>query len=73
MVQGGFKQHAYISIANCYVIYANLPELTIGYPNMFALLYDLQLMAESHCTYNRSPTIRRDILIAAEAIYRASI
>ena len=38
---------------------------------MFALLYDLQLMAESNCTIRRSPTIRKDVLVAAEAIYRA--
>lgn len=38
---------------------------------MFALLYDLQLMGESNCTIRRSPTIRRDVLIASEAIYRA--
>ncbi|KIH67080.1 hypothetical protein ANCDUO_02588 [Ancylostoma duodenale] len=46
-------------------------EIEVGYPNMFALMYDLQLMAESHCTFSRSPTIRKDVLLAAEAIYRA--
>ncbi|KHJ92203.1 hypothetical protein OESDEN_07912 [Oesophagostomum dentatum] len=45
-------------------------EVEVGYPSMFALMYDLQLMAESHCTLTRSPTIRRDVLLAAEAIYR---
>ncbi|KJH52063.1 methyltransferase domain protein [Dictyocaulus viviparus] len=46
-------------------------EVEVGYPNMLALLHDLQLMAESHCTFSRSRTIRRDILIAADAIYKA--
>ncbi|ETN83347.1 hypothetical protein NECAME_19671, partial [Necator americanus] len=45
-------------------------EVEVGYPSMFALMYDLQLMAESHCTYSRSPALRKDVLLAAEAIYR---
>uniref|UniRef100_A0A1I8EEN5 Methyltransferase domain-containing protein n=1 Tax=Wuchereria bancrofti TaxID=6293 RepID=A0A1I8EEN5_WUCBA len=46
-------------------------ELTVGYPNIFALLYDLQGMGESNALRNRSAHIRRDILIAADAIYRS--
>ncbi|CAJ0960382.1 unnamed protein product, partial [Mesorhabditis belari] len=46
-------------------------DVQIGFPNMFALLYDLQLMAESNCTYKRSSSIRRDVLLAAEAIYKS--
>uniref|UniRef100_A0AC34G4G3 Methyltransferase type 11 domain-containing protein n=1 Tax=Panagrolaimus sp. ES5 TaxID=591445 RepID=A0AC34G4G3_9BILA len=45
-------------------------ELEIGYPNMFALLYDLQLMAESNSTIKRTASLRKDILIAADSIYR---
>ena len=45
-------------------------EIEVGYPNIFALLYDLQLMAESNCGVRRSPTLRRDVLIAADCIYR---
>ncbi|VDO34829.1 unnamed protein product [Haemonchus placei] len=45
-------------------------EVQVGYPHMMALMYDLQLMAESHCTFSRSRTIRRDVLLAADAIYR---
>ncbi|VDM83796.1 unnamed protein product [Strongylus vulgaris] len=37
---------------------------------MFALMYDLQLMGESHCTHSRTPTLRKDVLLAAESIYR---
>lgn len=43
----------------------------INYPNMFALLYDLQLMAESNASSNRSPNLKREILIAADCIYKA--
>ncbi|VDK88390.1 unnamed protein product [Litomosoides sigmodontis] len=46
-------------------------ELTVGYPNIFALLYDLQGMGESNALRNRSTHVRRDILIAADAIYRS--
>ncbi|VDN93645.1 unnamed protein product [Brugia pahangi] len=46
-------------------------ELTVGYPNIFALLYDLQGMGESNALRNRSAHIRKDILIAADAIYRS--
>lgn len=42
----------------------------VGYPSIFALLYDLQGMGESNALRNRSTHIRRDILIAADAIYR---
>ncbi|KAI6193763.1 Methyltransf-11 domain-containing protein [Aphelenchoides besseyi] len=47
----------------------DLEEIEIGYPNLFALLYDLQSMAESNASYRRSP-LRRDTLIAAQAIYQ---
>uniref|UniRef100_F1L6Q7 Arginine-hydroxylase NDUFAF5, mitochondrial n=1 Tax=Ascaris suum TaxID=6253 RepID=F1L6Q7_ASCSU len=46
-------------------------EIEVGYPNMFALLYDLQCMSESNATNNRSPHLRREVLIAADSIYRA--
>ncbi|CAJ0585881.1 unnamed protein product, partial [Mesorhabditis spiculigera] len=46
-------------------------EVQIGFPNMISLLYDLQLMGESNCTYKRASTLRKDVLIAAEAIYKA--
>ncbi|EFO24811.1 methyltransferase [Loa loa] len=46
-------------------------ELTVGYPNIFTLLYDLQVMSESNALRNRSTHVRKDILIAADAIYRS--
>ena len=42
----------------------------VGYPNMFALLYDLQGMAESNAAAKRTPSLRREILLAADCIYR---
>uniref|UniRef100_A0A0N4ZPW0 Arginine-hydroxylase NDUFAF5, mitochondrial n=1 Tax=Parastrongyloides trichosuri TaxID=131310 RepID=A0A0N4ZPW0_PARTI len=45
-------------------------EIEVGYPNMFALMYDLQLMGESNASINRSGSLRKDTLIGAEAIYK---
>ncbi|KAH7710158.1 methyltransferase [Aphelenchoides avenae] len=45
-------------------------EIEVGYPNMFALLYDLQGMAESNAAAKRTPSLRREILLAADCIYR---
>uniref|UniRef100_A0AC35UI81 Methyltransf_11 domain-containing protein n=1 Tax=Rhabditophanes sp. KR3021 TaxID=114890 RepID=A0AC35UI81_9BILA len=45
-------------------------EIEVGYPNMFALMYDLQLMGESNASMSRSASLRRDTLIAADAIYK---
>uniref|UniRef100_A0A8R1E2H6 Arginine-hydroxylase NDUFAF5, mitochondrial n=1 Tax=Caenorhabditis japonica TaxID=281687 RepID=A0A8R1E2H6_CAEJA len=60
-----------LSAAGFDMITLDSDEIQVGYPNMFALMYDLQLMGESHCTYRRNRTIRRDVLMAAEAIYQA--
>ncbi|VDK32399.1 unnamed protein product [Gongylonema pulchrum] len=46
-------------------------EVVVAYPHIFALLYDLQCMGESNAVRNRSLHIRRDVLIAADAIYRS--
>lgn len=43
----------------------------MGYPNIFALLYDLQGMAESNASQKRTGNLRRETLIAADAIYRS--
>ncbi|GMT15109.1 hypothetical protein PFISCL1PPCAC_6406, partial [Pristionchus fissidentatus] len=46
-------------------------EIQISYPSMLHLLDDLQLMGESNCSINRPLTLRRDIAIAASAIYQS--
>ncbi|KAL7073131.1 hypothetical protein ACQ4LE_006995 [Meloidogyne hapla] len=48
----------------------DVDEIMINYPNIFALIYDLEFMAESNATFTRSANLKRDILIAADAIYR---
>ncbi len=45
-------------------------EVVVGYPHVFALLADLQGMAESNANRRREPGLRREVLLAADAIYR---
>ena len=54
----------------------NLPavdvdEVTINYPSIFELIDDLRFMGESNAVSLRRPHLRRDTLVAADAIYRA--
>lgn len=37
---------------------------------MFALMYDLQGMGESNANSKRSANLRRDVLLAADSIYK---
>uniref|UniRef100_A0A914DZJ7 Arginine-hydroxylase NDUFAF5, mitochondrial n=1 Tax=Acrobeloides nanus TaxID=290746 RepID=A0A914DZJ7_9BILA len=52
------------------MITLDLDEIQVAYPNMFALMYDLQSMGESNATYKRSASLRKEILIAADCIYK---
>uniref|UniRef100_A0A2P2HXL0 Arginine-hydroxylase NDUFAF5, mitochondrial n=1 Tax=Hirondellea gigas TaxID=1518452 RepID=A0A2P2HXL0_9CRUS len=45
-------------------------DITIGYPSMFELLWDLQGMAENNASVTRKPYISRDTLMAAAALYQ---
>ncbi|GMR36963.1 hypothetical protein PMAYCL1PPCAC_07158, partial [Pristionchus mayeri] len=46
-------------------------EIQVSYPSMMHLLDDLQLMGESNCSAVRPLTLRRDIAVAASAIYQS--
>nr|CAD2143804.1 unnamed protein product [Meloidogyne enterolobii] len=48
----------------------DVDEIVINYPDIFSLIFDLQFMGESNATFTRSASLRRDILIAADGIYR---
>lgn len=53
----------------------NLPavdvdEITINYPSIFELVDDLRYMGESNAVGMRRPHLKRDTLLAADAIYR---
>jgi len=62
---------ALMSRAGFGMITLDADEMQVGYPNMFALLYDLQGMAESGSTSRRPTSLRKEVLIAADCIYRA--
>ncbi|XP_077291974.1 arginine-hydroxylase NDUFAF5, mitochondrial isoform X2 [Arctopsyche grandis] len=44
-------------------------EITVGYPSMFELMWDLQLMGENNASYNRQLHLSRSTQMAAAAIY----
>lgn len=49
----------------------DVDDLVIDYPSVFALMQDLQAMGESNCVLGRElGPIGRDVLVAADAIYR---
>lgn len=49
----------------------DVDDIIVDYPNMFALMADLQAMGESNAALTREPAgLRRDVMAAADAIYR---
>ncbi|KAH7021258.1 S-adenosyl-L-methionine-dependent methyltransferase [Microdochium trichocladiopsis] len=50
----------------------DVDDIIVDYPDMFALMQDLQAMGESSAVLGREMgAIQRDVLLAGEAIYRA--
>ncbi|XP_055840138.1 arginine-hydroxylase NDUFAF5, mitochondrial isoform X4 [Episyrphus balteatus] len=45
-------------------------ELTVGYPTMYELMWDLKGMAENNAAFNRPVHLSRDVMFAASAIYK---
>ncbi|KAL9094471.1 MAG: hypothetical protein Q9165_003321 [Trypethelium subeluteriae] len=48
----------------------DIDDLVIEFPSVFELMADLQAMGESNAAVMREPSLRRDVMAAAEAIYR---
>lgn len=49
----------------------DIDDITVDYPDTFALMQDLQAMGESNAILGREPgAIKKDVLLANEAIYR---
>lgn len=49
----------------------DVDDITVDYPDTFALMQDLQAMGESNAIIGREPgAIKRDVLLANEGIYR---
>ncbi|KAF2400271.1 S-adenosyl-L-methionine-dependent methyltransferase [Trichodelitschia bisporula] len=63
---GGLLQRAGFKLLT-----VDVDDIIIDYPNSFALMQDLQAMGESNAVLGREAAgIRRDVLAAADAIYR---
>lgn len=45
-------------------------EITVGFPSLFELMWDLKGMAENNAGVNRKLHLHRDTLLAASAIYQ---
>jgi len=48
----------------------DVDEVVVQYPSIFELMQDLRLMGESNAIANRPGMISRDVLMAADAIYK---
>lgn len=63
---GGLLQRA-----NFQLLTVDVDDIIIDYPDIFALMQDLQAMGESNAVLGREASgIRRDVLAAADSIYR---
>jgi NADH dehydrogenase [ubiquinone] 1 alpha subcomplex assembly factor 5 len=79
--EGGFAPHIspYITVndlgnlltrSGFTMLTIDIDEVTITYPSMFELMYDLKGMAENNCSWSRKPQLHRNTLIAAAAVYK---
>ncbi len=59
MVSAGFR-----------MLTLDLEELVVSYPDPFALMHDLQGMAESAAVWQRACHLRKDVALSAAAIYK---
>lgn len=48
----------------------DIDEIVVGYPDLFAILDDIQLMGEQNATNTLVSALPRDVLLAAQAIYK---
>lgn len=47
-------------------------DITINYPSIWELMADLRDMGESNAILGRKAQVSRDVLLAAESIYKGS-
>ncbi|PVU98757.1 hypothetical protein BB559_001283 [Furculomyces boomerangus] len=62
---GGLLSRAGLAIPT-----VDVDTVVVNYPSMFHLMADLNAMGEGNAIITRSKTIKRDVLYAADAIYR---
>lgn len=63
---GGLMQKAHYNLLT-----VDVDDIIVSYPDIFALLRDVQAMGESNSVISRQTFLQRDVLLAAEAIYRS--
>lgn len=63
---GGLMQKAKYNLLT-----VDVDDIIVSYPDIFALLRDIQAMGESNSVVSRQTFLQRDVLLAAEAIYRS--
>lgn len=51
----------------------DVEDFTINYPSMWELINDLRDMGESNAILGRKSWVSRDVLLAAEAIYKGAL
>ncbi|XP_076030641.1 arginine-hydroxylase NDUFAF5, mitochondrial [Oratosquilla oratoria] len=79
--EGGFASHvspfteiqdigSLLNRAGFTMLTIDTDEITVGYPSLFELMFDLKGMAENNANINRKLHIHRDTLLAASAIYQ---
>ena len=60
-----------LSRAGFKLLTVDVDDIIVDYPNIFALMSDLQDMGEANAALRREPgPISRDVLLATESIYR---
>ncbi|OTA34710.1 hypothetical protein BTJ68_05341 [Hortaea werneckii EXF-2000] len=60
-----------LSRAGFRLLTVDVDDIVVDYPNTFALMSDLQAMGEANAALRREPGgLNRDVMLAAEAIYR---
>ena len=47
-------------------------DITVGYPSLYELMWDIKGMGESNAAISRKPHLHRDTIMAAAAIYQGN-
>ncbi|KAL8611956.1 hypothetical protein ACOMHN_062585 [Nucella lapillus] len=76
-IQGGVAIHVvdvqttlFISMGGRKIVMPDIDEITVTYPTIYELMYDLKGMGESNCSWSRKLILHRDTMAAAAAIYQ---
>ncbi|XP_025106111.1 arginine-hydroxylase NDUFAF5, mitochondrial-like [Pomacea canaliculata] len=79
--EGGFAPHVspftdvrdlgnLLAQAGFTMLTIDIDEMTVNYPTMYEVMFDLKGMGENNCAWSRKTQLHRDTMIAAAAIYQ---